>query len=268
MLEFLRRTLPRDALPRVWWRRARYWYVTRKLAGPRLLRAFASAYPDAFFVQIGSNDGEQLDPLRRTILAGRWRGLMVEPVPYVYERLLHNYVPYRDRIRCVNAAIADHDGELPFFHLRPVEDYRREGLPFWYDQLGSFRKSVVLKHADVIPDIERRLVEVRVPCLSFDTLCQRHEVDRVDLLHTDTEGYDFELLKGIDLDRHRPRLLIYEHFHFTPEDRAACQVYLAGHGYEAIEEGMDTWCLRVRDAGARDAGLLALWRWLQRRTAR
>ena len=39
----------------------------RRLAAPKLLRAFADHNPDAFFVEIGANDGEQHDHLRRFI---------------------------------------------------------------------------------------------------------------------------------------------------------------------------------------------------------
>jgi hypothetical protein len=66
------------------WARARHRRLLARLAGPRLLAAFADAYPEAAFVEIGSNDGEQHDHLRRHIREHRWRGLMVEPVPYFY----------------------------------------------------------------------------------------------------------------------------------------------------------------------------------------
>ena len=83
--------------------------VEASVAGPRLLRAFADAYPDAFFVEIGSNDGERSDHLRPFILSRRWSGIMVEPVPYIFERLQRNYGG-TDRIVLANLAIADRDG--------------------------------------------------------------------------------------------------------------------------------------------------------------
>ena len=53
----------------------------------RVLFEFARAYPDVFFVQVGANDGDLLDPLREEIGFRKWSGIMVEPVPYVFERL-------------------------------------------------------------------------------------------------------------------------------------------------------------------------------------
>ena len=37
---------------------------------PRIVQVFARAYPQARFIQVGSNDGVHLDPLRTNILKG------------------------------------------------------------------------------------------------------------------------------------------------------------------------------------------------------
>lgn len=216
----------------------------RRLAGPKILRVFADTHPDAFFVEVGANDGDQHDHLRPFLATHGWRGIMVEPVPYVFERLRANYGDHPG-IVLENAAIADRDGELPFYHLRESRDRTAEGLLRWYDGLGSFSRETILNHAPLLPDLEQRLVCVPVPSLTFATLCARHGVDRVDLLILDTEGYDHEILRSIDWEARRPRLVIYEHYHLSPGDKAQARDLLAAHGYEAKEEGFDTWCLQT-----------------------
>jgi FkbM family methyltransferase len=218
----------------------------RRLAGRKLLRAFAEAYPEAFFVEIGANDGDQHDHLRPFILSRAWAGIMVEPVPYVFERLEANYAS-QSRVVTANVAIAERDGTLPFYHLVDATPQERAELPSWYDGIGSFSRDAVLSHADQIPDIERRIVRQDVPALTFASLCNRHGVEKVDLVVIDTEGYDDRVLKSIDLAAHRPRLIVYEHFHLMSEDRAACRAYVEGAGYETMEEGFDTFCLDLRD---------------------
>lgn len=244
--------------PAAWresYRRSRY---LRSLASTRLLRAFERAHPDAVFVQVGSNDGHQHDPLKQ-IIERRWRGLMVEPVPFVFERLRRNYGRYADRITLDNVAVGERDGIAPFFHLAPVADHRREGLPQWYDGIGSFHREHVLKHAGHIPDVAERLVCTEVPVLTFESLCRKHAVDRVDLVHIDAEGADFEVIRSIDLEHRRPRLLVYEHYHQEPEERAGCVAHLEAHGYETLECGMDTWCLSMDPPGPGERHLLHLW---------
>ena len=221
--------------------------MRRRMAGPRLIEAFAEVYPEAFFIEVGSNDGSQHDHLKEAIRTRPWRGLMVEPVPYVFERLRENYGSL-DRVELENAAIADRDGSVTFFHLR--RDEEDASLPDWYDAIGSLSREAVAGHVDHIPDIESRIVETEVPALTFSALCERHAIERFDLLLIDTEGYDLEILKQVEFDRFRPRLVIYEHFHLSAAERAEGEARLRDHGYETLSEGFDTWCLRGGGADA------------------
>ena len=54
-----------------------------------------------------------------------------------------------------------------------------------------------MRHANRIPEIERRIVTTQVPCVTFTTLCRRYGFDRVDLLAIDTEGYDWEIVRSL-----------------------------------------------------------------------
>lgn len=227
---------------------------------PPVIEEFARTHPNAFFIQIGSNDGEQLDPLRRAILQRQWSGIMVEPVPYVFERLRRNYEDVSGVI-LENAAIAERDELRELYHLAETSD---PGLPQWYDALGSFRKEIVMKHVKFIPDIEKRVRTLKVPCLTFDSLCRKHRVSRVDVVQMDTEGYDHEIVKQIDFERYRPALVMFEHLHLGAETHRECLDLLAGHGYQAMQNGMDTLCLRVADLRWRDWRMRHLWQRLSR----
>src|SRR5204863_9048795 len=114
-------------------------------------------------------------------------------------------------VTLANAAVAARDGTPPFFPLRDASAAERAQLPDWYDGLGSLSRTAVLSHAPQMPDIAERLVEGEVEALTFTTLCERHALERVDLIVIDAEGYDWEILRTIDLARHRPRLVVYEH---------------------------------------------------------
>jgi FkbM family methyltransferase len=223
---------------------ARWRYRRRqsRLLGARLLAAFAKSHPAATFIEIGANDGRQHDHLRDYVGALPWTGLMVEPVPYVFDRLAANYGGV-DGVTLVNAAVAERDGRLPFFHLREASLQERAGLPDWYDGVGSLRRDVIESHAPQMPDIGERIVQSEVEALTFDTLLERHGLGHVDLLLIDAEGHDAEILRSIDLGRHRPRLVVYEHFHLSPSERAAARARIEAHGYGTVEEMFDTYCL-------------------------
>ncbi|MBI2382592.1 MAG: FkbM family methyltransferase [Gammaproteobacteria bacterium] len=249
------RILPRTGLRRLF-KRIKEHFVPSPRKGPRVMQVFAKQFPHCFFIQIGSNDGKQQDPLCQAIHQWQWSGIMIEPVPYVFPRLKQNYGMYPS-IALENLAIADHDGTMPLYHLAQAEP--GPGLPVWYDALGSFSKEVILKHVSYIPDIEQRIVCSHVPCLTFSSLCEKHGVRKVDLIHLDTEGYDFEILKRIDFSRYRPRLLIYEHHHLSDTDRRACRKYLSDLGYATMEEVLDTWCVDLRGDDAAQSRFLKQW---------
>lgn len=222
----------------------------RRMVGPpasqlsAVLKAFAAGQPEPRFLQIGANDGVTQDPLHDFIVTYRWRGILVEPLKHLFERLKRTYA------RCPglifeNVAISSREGMHDFYDVAdPAEP--EHGLPPWYAGLGSLSRGVVLSHAGQYPAIRRNLRVQQVPCITFESLCARHRVDALDVIVIDAEGHDFEIITLIDFTRFRPLILIYEHHHLCPADRAACRARLSAEGYEFIEEVLNTICVNVR----------------------
>jgi FkbM family methyltransferase len=222
--------------------------------------AFAAAHPRASFVQVGSNDGVRFDPICLQVRTRPWTGVMVEPLPAMFERLAAHYGGSR-RVRLENAAIADHDGTQAFWFLADAPG--EVGLPEWYDLLGTFRRDVLLSHRHAIPDIESRVRSTEVPCLTFESLCRKHALEQIDVVHIDTEGFDYEVVKLIDLDRWQPAVVLYEHLHLSAADRAACAEHLRAAGYRLVSDAMDTLAVRAT-AIAADGALAEAWRAVER----
>jgi len=58
---------------------------------------------------------------------------------------------------------------------------------------------------------------------------------QIDLLVIDTEGYDYRILQQCDLERLRPTIIMFEHQHLSPGDKAAAYERLRTHGYTWME---------------------------------
>jgi FkbM family methyltransferase len=226
----------------------------------RVLTAFAQDTADhpVTFVQVGSNDGTTDDPLRSLAEAYGWSGVLVEPVPYVFSRLKQER-GWDQRLRLENVAIGDHDGEAEFFHLRQLR--LGQQLPEWYDQLGSFSLEIILspEHVEQIPGIRDLVVRTTVRTLTFESLCAKHEIERFDLLHIDAEGYDWEILRRIELERYRPLMVLFEHRHLTPQDQQCAQMRLELCGYAWHQAWFDTLAVR-RGALGESRALGRAWR--------
>jgi FkbM family methyltransferase len=221
--------------PTVAWLRQAYHRM--RPAGPDVLRGVLNEMPgDCFFVQIGSNDGQQRDPLHDFILERQWRGILVEPVPYLFQRLKENYAQQKGLI-FEGVAISASDAPAEFYFVSQDAKQKLD-LPYWFDQLGSFDKGHIIKHFGRA--IEPFIVSSHVPTLTFTQLLDKNGVNRVDLLHIDCEGYDYEILKSVDFQRCRPSVIIYEHEHLGAKDKQAALQLLAGLQYACTEQGSDT----------------------------
>jgi len=196
----------------------------------RIIALFADIFPEAFVIQIGANDGIAGDPLGEAFSETRWSGLLVEPVPHLYEALVARY---RDRpaVRLERAAISTQDGEAPLYRLRHIPGQ----TPEWFAQLATLNRDVLLKHRSSIPELDQLLIEERVPTLRLETLLARQAVSKIDLLVIDTEGHDYEILRMLDFTRFRPVLVMFEHQHLSARDKAAAYALLQAHGYRFKE---------------------------------
>lgn len=219
-----------------------------------IMEAAGRAIPTARFVQVGANDGVTLDPLRRQILLRRWSGVLVEPVPSIFEQLRIN--TGSRRLALENVAIADRSGALPFYSVTDDPWLR---FPDWVRLLGSFRRDVVASHAQFIPDLASHIACTEVPTLTWDELLQRHHLDRIDVLQIDAEGYDYQLLRSFPFEQLQPALLMFEHRHLPPSDRADCERLLTKHGYDLMNLEFDSLALRRTDLQQRHPSLVESW---------
>jgi len=215
----------------------------------RLLHALQRDCPDVFFIQVGACEGAIGDPLGYFMRVGRWRGILVEPVPYLAERIRANCGDLPG-VALEEAAIATQEGERAFHYLKPGEGDLR---PEIYKTLGSFGRENLEKHAHYIADLEQRIVSQPVRCLPLDALCSKHAVERIDLLFCDAEGYDHEVLRTLDLSRTPPRLVVWEHQHLPEADARACRKRFEEAGYRVCVLAHDSAALR----GDADHGALA-----------
>ena len=71
--------------------------------------------------------------------------------------------------------------------------------------------------------------ELQVPSTTLNDLLTREGVKKIDLLAMDIEGNELKALRGFDLERFRPELIVSE------GKRRGVTAYSLRHGYEVIE---------------------------------
>jgi FkbM family methyltransferase len=190
------------------------------------------------FVQIGANDGIGSDPIYHLIqkFPDRFKGLVVEPLKDKFELLKRAYVDI-DTVLPVNMAVHNTEKEMLIHRVRP--DIEKK-LPVWARGIGSFNP----EHHKLSNIDSSYMIAERVPCITFDDLLATHQVANVELLITDTEGYDFDILCSIDFGKYRPAYVHFEHGLssgvMTWEKYKTLVRYLIQHGYNISHETSDT----------------------------
>ena len=206
------------------------------------LKQIADTKKPVFFVNIGCNDGLAGNPLREFIVTHKWRGIMVEPVSYVFQRLVKAYKG-RPEIHCENVAIGEISGVKPFYYLR-----KNNVLPPGYDQIGSFSKDKMLNEDHLFPGLAQYLESRDVSCLTMRDLLAKHRAGPVDIYVIDAEGFDYEIVKQIDLKNSPPILIIFETIHLSPGDKADCIKLLEHGGYRVKEVGGDALATLIKNS--------------------
>lgn len=193
--------------------------------------------PRVFFVQVGSNDGVQGDPLHDLIVDREsWGGIFIEPIDFLFQRLRQNYGEAK-RFVFENVAIGTEKGTRTFYYVSEQANGELD-LPYWHDQLGSFDKTHIIRMLgeQMIPYI----VEAEVECLPLQDVFDRNRVDQIDLIHIDTEGFDYKVLSQVDIKRYRPSAILFEHHLLSDEEFVKARKLLRGAGYRLFPYGNDT----------------------------
>lgn len=197
--------------------------------------------PEPVFVKVGANDGITGDPSAAILLAEpKWKGLLIEPVPHCFDRLVATFGDAR-RFSLERVAVGARAGEAPFYYVDPTARERMPALPVWVDQLGSFDRNHIVKHLDGV--LEPFIVECTVDVQPLTELLRKHGIRDVHLLHVDTEGHDFEVLETLDFATHTPLAIFVEHKHLTASRKSRMLRLLRVRGYSVGDCGNDYFAL-------------------------
>jgi FkbM family methyltransferase len=194
-----------------------------------------------FFIQVGSNDGVQGDPIHDLIIARKnWRGIFIEPITFLYSRLRKNYGD-SERFVFENVAIGTRSETKKFYFVS--EHAKSElDLPYWHDQLGSFDKNHITRMLG--DQMSPYIIEADVECQPLQAIFDRNGVDAIDLLHIDTEGFDYQVLSQVDLKRYKPSAILFEHHLLTDDEFFKARKLLRRTGYRLFQYGNDTLAIR------------------------
>lgn len=184
---------------------------------------FLQSKPNSTIIQIGGNDGSQ-DDFINVILSKYNQAILhtIEPIPEYYKELCENYKNNKN-VYCHNYAITNKSG-IDFINYIPFN----EKMPIWLKGCSSFftNKNILSEHWQNIVNDERltnylknNVYKLKVNTLTFNDFVVKENIDNFDILVVDTEGYELEILKQINLSQFTPKIIILEFHNHTDEDK-------------------------------------------------
>lgn len=138
-----------------------------------------------FFIELGANNGLFQSNTAFLEKEMGWKGILIEPSLKGYNQCKIN----RPKSICLNYAYVSKDYK---------EDYI-EGDFEDNNPMGSINGHRIGR---------KNLVKVKA--ITLEKILDEHCRTNIDFLSLDTEGYEFEILKGLNLNKYLPKILLIE----------------------------------------------------------
>ena len=165
-----------------------------------------------FYIDVGAND-PVADSVTKAFYDAGWHGINIEPLPAFHQAL------QAQRPRDINLGVAAGAGE------GSVTLFDVPAMNGWASPDPQVAEA---HHADGYA-----LAELTVPMRTLSAICAEHAPAVIHFLKVDVEGFEGEVLRGMDLERWRPWLLVIEAT--VPNSRvpnhAAWEALVTGRGY-------------------------------------
>jgi FkbM family methyltransferase len=194
------------------------------------------------FIQIGANDGVSHDFLYEFISKKKKiKGLVIEPIKEYFEILKKNYEQYPE-VTPVNIAI---HSELKKVVLYKLASGNKKFAPDWATGIAS-----IYPHIHINANIETDLMEEEIVIAdTFMNLYNTYHdfISNVDFIQIDVEGYDWQVLKMIDLNVLNPTIIKYEHKLLSKREFITSYRHLQKRKYKIFHEGSDIIAIKKAD---------------------
>lgn len=180
---------------------------------------------DVFFLEIGAFDGKSFDGLYKYTHNNNWTGIFVEPVPEYFQQLQSNFKNIENKY-FENSAITEENRQ---YKIKLIDNENK-----WAKGSSS------LTNND--NTVKYGYKEQSINGITFQTLVEKYDIKKIDVLQIDTEGYDLIVLEQI-IPRFKPRFIKVEQRHLKHDHKVKMKQLLETHGYKYKRVGLDYICL-------------------------
>lgn len=177
-------------------------------------------FTSGFFVEAGANNGINQSNTLYLEKYRKWKGLLIEPIPELAEQCKVN------RPNCIVESCA----LVPFGFEKPE-------IEMYYCNLMSLVKGAQKSQEADFQHLQKgekvqqiKSYELTVPARTLTSILDQYSISQIDLLSLDVEGFELDVLKGLDFEKYQPTFLLIEARYRTEIDS------FLGEKYEVVAE--------------------------------
>ena len=183
-------------------------------------------FENGFFIEAGANDGLSQSNTALYEFEYGWKGLLVEPNPKKC------FECKKRRIKSIveNYALVSDNYTDDYIEGNFDETGYSESLTSLVYDKGDWCDSHLQIHKE---QIKNNLI--KVPAITLNKLLEKHNVDRVDFISLDVEGYEISVLNGFDLDKYNPKYFLIETTNLENRKKSIIE-YMEERDYTVIDQ--------------------------------
>lgn len=155
-------------------------------------------YENGFFIECGANDGEQQSNTFYFEKKMGWKGLLVEPIYSLYQQC---------KINRPNSIVENYALVSRNYNKSKVRgDFLTGGLMAKVADTGDYFDQHIVNERN---GIDRNNI-VEVNAITLTELLVKHNIQNIDFFSLDVEGYEIDVLNGLDFSIFRPKFILIE----------------------------------------------------------
>lgn len=150
---------------------------------------------NGIFIEAGAVDGILQSNTMFFEAYRNWTGILIEPITPNYAQCKKN------RPKCIveNYALVENDfNRSKTTMLFPPECH---GL------MSAMNNNKGVKHVQKTGELPAKII---VPCTTLNTILEKNNISKIDFFSLDVEGYELQVLKGIDLNKYKIEWILTE----------------------------------------------------------
>ena len=145
-----------------------------------------------FYIDVGANDPNQVSMTKQFYKNG-WRGINIEPVPYLYKKLLK----YRPNDINVGMAVGNEEGNVTIY-MTP----------------NNYMSSTIIENNKY--DYSNNIKTAVVNITTMEKICNKYITNEtIHFLKIDVEGSEKNVILGYNFEKYRPQVIAIESVHWV-----------------------------------------------------